>query len=144
MPVQHEFRSKLLQLDLGHHLQAVVRIPYLSGFGLRLAFAKPLSPLLFIIALEMLSNLFHHACERQELLGLSESTKQNLFFADNILICFRLSDCYCNKVKEILLKFCKASGQQINEHKRKIILNHKHRLSDNERVLIDSLFNFEI
>lgn len=104
----------------------------------------PLSPVLFVIALETLSNLLHHASDRKTIHGvrLSEGARQltHLFFADDILICFRLLSSNCLAVKEVLEDFCKASGQKINESKSQIVVS---AASSETLNTILNIFNFE-
>lgn len=84
----------------------------------------PLSPYLFVIALERLSHSISDAvndglwCPLK--IGLGGPSISHLMFADDILLVAEATDQQANHIKQILDVFCSCSGQRVNFNKSKI------------------------
>ena len=82
----------------------------------------PLSPYIFILCMEALSNdLFKESIQPKFGVGIklcpgSERIPCQLF-ADDCLIFYKANTINCRRVKQISDKFCQQSGQLINYHK---------------------------
>uniref|UniRef100_A0A2N9G6M3 Reverse transcriptase domain-containing protein n=1 Tax=Fagus sylvatica TaxID=28930 RepID=A0A2N9G6M3_FAGSY len=81
----------------------------------------PISPYLFLLCAEGLHALLSRAAITRQLQGLSISRGgpklTHLFFADDSVLFCRATLMECNIILEILRKYERASGQQINQEK---------------------------
>ncbi|KAL5553661.1 hypothetical protein UlMin_041062 [Ulmus minor] len=81
----------------------------------------PLSPYLFLLCAEGLSSLIHTFERTGQLQGMRCGTNgptiSHLFFADDSLLFVEATPTSCYAIKEILLKYEKASGQLVNYSK---------------------------
>ncbi|VFQ85765.1 unnamed protein product [Cuscuta campestris] len=97
----------------------------------------PLSPLLFILALEGLTRFlnFQHSIGRISSFSSGRTpTPSHLLYADDIII-FTKADCRnLLRVKTILSSFMEASGQAINLNKSQAIVHDKMRLEQKRAI----------
>eukprot|EP00253_Pinus_taeda_P007952 PITA_07952 len=104
----------------------------------------PLSPLLFLLVAEGLSQLIHKSKRAGKVFGIEAAVNlfiTHLFFVDDILIFSNGSLVELKELKSIFDLFMKATGMQINSRKSQII---QEWLSRPEREQLRSLFPFEI
>jgi hypothetical protein len=84
----------------------------------------PISPYLFLLAAEGLSCLLKNQDQSSVLHGISVAPTapvvNHLLFADDSLLFFKASSEGASKVKDVLQKYCLASGQRINMDKSSI------------------------
>lgn len=96
-----------------------------SGRGIRQG--SPLSPYLFVLAINELSLALQDAMSNSLLegvvLGPNCPTIHSLLFADDLLICGKASIQEAMAMKQILDSFCSASGQTPNWNKSGIIFS---------------------
>ncbi|KAL5539544.1 hypothetical protein UlMin_045645 [Ulmus minor] len=94
----------------------------------------PLSPYLFILAMEVLSRLINQKVEASLISGfrISRHTPpiHHLFFADDIFLLCKCTLNEANHLKDCLDRFCSWSGQSFNALKSNIFFNN----SANNRV----------
>nr|XP_027120381.1 uncharacterized protein LOC113737334 [Coffea arabica] len=87
----------------------------------------PLSPYLFIICTEGLSNLIKKAVDNKHLTGIKicrdSPMVSHLFFADDSLLCCKASKKEAQKLKEVLRIYGQASGQVVNFDKSAMFLS---------------------
>lgn len=85
----------------------------------------PLSPYLFILEAEVLSQMINHAQNQEDVHGIqlagSSPILTRLFFADDALIFGRAEEEEIYQLVHILNKYCEASGQTINLMKSGLI-----------------------
>ncbi|XP_068323301.1 uncharacterized protein [Pyrus communis] len=78
----------------------------------------PLSPYLFILVGEVLSKLIQSAVDNGRLKGVKMGgfgpMISHLFFADDTLLFLRADMKNCRNLRNLLDKFCEASGQKVN------------------------------
>ncbi|OMO55184.1 reverse transcriptase [Corchorus capsularis] len=78
----------------------------------------PLSPYLFLVVVDVLSRMIQDAIDDGSVKGIKLSKHcpvlSHLFFADDALLFMEARVQNCQKVAEIIEKFCKASGQRVN------------------------------
>jgi hypothetical protein len=116
-----------------------------SHRGLRQGF--PLSPLLFLIVVEVLRRLLIQAMDSGTFQGLKVVVStfiSHLFFVDDVLILGSGKLEYWLTFKYILSKFCSASGMVVNCHKSVFLVqnidqNLKHSLTTTFNIQIESL-----
>ncbi|XP_074301693.1 uncharacterized protein LOC141633111 [Silene latifolia] len=81
----------------------------------------PISPYLFIICMEILSLMVIKAESQRSIEGIKLSRNSpaisHLLYADDALLCFRLSSSSCESLRDILISFGNLSGQMINHQK---------------------------
>jgi hypothetical protein len=84
----------------------------------------PISPYLFLLAVEGLSCLLKSRNQLSALNGIrvapSAPTISHLLFADDSLLFFKADGASARAVKDVLSIYCQASGQQINMEKSSI------------------------
>ncbi len=135
--VEWEFLEKIM-LKMGFHtrwvsivMECVRTVSYSvlingdpKGFfnpsrGLRQG--DPISPYLFLLCAEGLQALLAHTAQAKKIQGLSISrggpTLTHLFFADDSVLFCRANLSDCHAIQEVLSKYERASGQQINHGK---------------------------
>uniref|UniRef100_A0A2N9ETE5 Reverse transcriptase domain-containing protein n=1 Tax=Fagus sylvatica TaxID=28930 RepID=A0A2N9ETE5_FAGSY len=87
----------------------------------------PLSPYLFLLCAEGLHSLISRASEQGELQGVALCRRgpriTHLFFADDSLLFTKATTRDCAKLQEILLRYERASGQQVNRDKTAIFFS---------------------
>jgi hypothetical protein len=81
----------------------------------------PLLPYLFLLVADALSELLHRAVQVHTISPVKVSRRasgvSHLLFADASLLFFKASEEEARNVKEVLGKFCSATGQLINNAK---------------------------
>ncbi|XP_074300693.1 uncharacterized protein LOC141631995 [Silene latifolia] len=81
----------------------------------------PISPYLFILCMEILSLMIIKAESNRSIEGIKLSRNSpaisHLLYADDALLCFRLSPTACKSLRDILISFSAFSGQMINHQK---------------------------
>ncbi|XP_074283131.1 uncharacterized protein LOC141607676 [Silene latifolia] len=81
----------------------------------------PISPYLFILCMEIHSLMIVKAEELRFIEGIKLSrnspTISHLLYADDALLCFRLTQSACESLRDILTSFTAFSGQMINHQK---------------------------
>ncbi|XP_074305500.1 uncharacterized protein LOC141640715 [Silene latifolia] len=84
----------------------------------------PISPYIFALCTEVLSQMLQSAQRKQELRGiklcLSAPAVSHLLFADDSIFFIEATSQSCQALKNILRSYCQASGQQINKDKSAI------------------------
>lgn len=65
----------------------------------------------------------------------------HLFFADDIAVFGRATPDTCRCIREILLEYCRLSGQEINRDKKSRIIFSR-RISEDLKVHLLSILNF--
>lgn len=84
----------------------------------------PLSPYLFIIVVDVLSNLLSRSLRNHHFSGLKFSrlcpTLSHMLFADDMILFLKVEAGECQHVLHIVQKFCEASGQMINFDKSSV------------------------
>lgn len=87
----------------------------------------PLSPYLFLIVSEILSINLNRCIESGSIRGVkiarSGPPLSHIFFADDSLLFFRAERINCIRLKEVLDRYCRASGQQINLEKSNLFFS---------------------
>jgi len=104
----------------------------------------PLSPYIFIICMEALSNaLFKESLKPKSRIGIKLSTGSEripcLRFADHCLLFWNADPTTCTKLKSLLDLFYTHSGQLINYHKS--ILTFSTNATTSHRRLAAGIFN---
>lgn len=114
--------------------------PIIPERGLRQG--DPLSPYLFILALEGLSAMIRAQEQRGAIHGVMVAkgapTITHLFFADDCFLFCRANLLECQVLKDILNKFALASGQVINYSKSAISFS-KNVGEDNRKIIKETL-----
>lgn len=99
--------------------------PFKSVRGLRQV--DPLSPYLFVLCSEYLSNCINKHVLDNDWTGISTSirgpTISHLFFADDLILFAKADMNNANVIMDTLEEFCGASGQTINFQKSKIFMS---------------------
>ncbi|XP_074305458.1 uncharacterized protein LOC141640644 [Silene latifolia] len=84
----------------------------------------PISPYLFALCTEVLSQILLHAQEKKQLHGIKLCQRapaiSHLLFADDSIFFMEAKLKYCRALKSILTAYCQASGQCINTDKSAI------------------------
>ena len=87
----------------------------------------PMSPYLFNICLEALSQMINQATLDKKWtpfwVGKDKVPVSHLMFADDLLIFGRVDEDTAFEVRKILQEFCRISGQKINESKSRLIFS---------------------
>eukprot|EP00253_Pinus_taeda_P009549 PITA_09549 len=103
----------------------------------------PLSPLLFLLVVEGLSQLIHKARREGKVKGIEVATNlfiSHLLFVDDILIFTNTKHIEIKELKSILDLFLKATGMQINHRKSQLIMTG---LAVQERGRLHSVLPFQ-
>lgn len=81
----------------------------------------PLSPYLFVLCLEYLSNLINEAVENKKWVGIKTDKSgimiSHLMFADDLILFAKAEEGNCRVFMDILNTFCTHSGQRVNFQK---------------------------
>lgn len=81
----------------------------------------PLSPYLFLLVSEVLSQMIQSAVERRQLDGVRMNPHDlvisHTFFADDTLIFLKTDKMNCSNLVQLFGAYCSASGQEVNLHK---------------------------
>ncbi|XP_074308635.1 uncharacterized protein LOC141643387 [Silene latifolia] len=81
----------------------------------------PISPYLFVLCMEILSLMIIKAESNRSIEGIKLSRNSpaisHLLYADDALLCFRLSPTACESLRDILISFSAFSGQMTNHQK---------------------------
>jgi hypothetical protein len=113
---------------------------FISSRGIRQG--CPLSPYLFILAINELSISLGEALEANQLTGISLGPNcppiHSLLFADDLLICGQASLIEAQSMKQVLMAFCHSSGQLPNWTKSGLLFSRW--VDDNTRCDIQSVF----
>ena len=95
-------------------------------------------PYLFLLCAEGLNVLFAQVSQTKTIQGLSISRGgpqlTHIFFADNSVLFCRANMQKCNAILEILRKYKKASGQQVNQDKTTIFFSASTRSSTQDEI----------
>lgn len=105
----------------------------------------PLSPYLFIICAEALSNLLRQAEKKNHIQGLKfgkHISVSHLFFADDSLIFSKASIKDCHHLKDIFERYAKASGQIFNFEKSCMFFSGK--IHENHISVIKRIFQLNV
>ncbi|KAH9723191.1 reverse transcriptase domain-containing protein [Citrus sinensis] len=105
----------------------------------------PLSPYLFILCAEALSNLLAVAEQNQLIRGLKfarEVSITHLLFVDDSLVFSRASVAECMHLKEMFDKYAAASGQFFNFQKSSLFFSGK--IPEHQRAAIRGIFNLNV
>jgi hypothetical protein len=111
-----------------------------SGRGLRQG--CPLSPLLFILAMEGLSLLLKQSFEDGHISGIKVSNLTrilHLLFVDDVLILSKASIMEWQEINRLISLFCSASGLTVNQKKSTI---HHEGISDLELISYKSFLPY--
>eukprot|EP00253_Pinus_taeda_P030057 PITA_30057 len=103
----------------------------------------PLSPLLFLLVAEGLSQLIHKARREGKIKGIEVATNlfiSHLLFVDDILIFTNSEQIEIKELKNILELLLKATGMQINSRKSQLIMTG---IASQERARLPSFFPFQ-
>ena len=102
----------------------------------------PLLPYLFLIWVEGLSALLHHAAQRKAIKGVAASTNSprvsHLFFANDSLVFGRATVNEATEIQRILKVYEASSGQQLNCHKTSLFfsLNTDNGIKERVKTMI--------
>lgn len=101
-------------------------LPNISvGRGLRQG--DPLSPYLFVLCMENLSNMIRLKTQTRAWKGLRAARHSisisHLFFADDLILFAKANTRNCDCIMEVLNEFCEISGQKINLQKSKLFVS---------------------
>ena len=84
----------------------------------------PLSPYLFVLCQEYLSNIINDKVISKDWLGIKASPRgdafRHLFFANDLIFFAKASEKSCRNIMEVLNAFCEISGQRVNFSKSKM------------------------
>lgn len=84
----------------------------------------PLSPYLFVLCMEYMTNCISEDVSKKKWIGIKPSPRgpaiTHLFFANDMMLFCTANDKNCRSVMDILNNFCKVSGQKVNFQKSKI------------------------
>jgi len=102
----------------------------------------PLSPYLFIIAVNELSICLQHHSNAQNISGIILGPDcpriHSLLFADDLIICGQATYDEASKIKNILQAFCSASGQTPNLYKSSIMFSRN--VDSQSKMEVKSIF----
>lgn len=98
------------------HVNGKVSEAFVPHCGLRQG--DLLSPFLFLFCMYVLSRMLRLGKDNKLIEGIKISRRapsiSRLFFADDIMMLFKVSEVSCSLLLDILDRFCKASGQELN------------------------------
>ncbi|XP_028055196.1 uncharacterized protein LOC114259389 [Camellia sinensis] len=96
-----------------------------NGRGLRQG--DPLSPYLFVLCMERLSNMINFKVHQGSWKGIKASRNSpsvsHLFFADDLILFAQANQMNCDTIIDVLCEFCEVSGQKINYAKSKLFIS---------------------
>ncbi|XP_057744794.1 uncharacterized protein LOC130962625 [Arachis stenosperma] len=99
----------------------------------------PISPYLFVICMDKLSQLIEELVHLGEWKPMAAGRRgpriSHLIFADDVLLFTEASQEQMQRVKEVLEKFCKASGLKINEEKSSIVFSKSTYINLRRRIM---------
>jgi len=111
--------------------------PFTPQCGLRQG--DPLSPYLFLICADVLSNLIIKAQDSKIIQGIKIAKEapriSHLLFADDSLIFCKATIEEAQNIKDIITKYERASGQKVNYDKSEIIFSKKTNEDTHNRIL---------
>ena len=114
--------------------------PFKPSRGLRQG--DPLSPYLFVLCMERLCHLIDEAVEekRWKPINLSRGGPQlsHICFADDLILFAEASLTQIRVIREVLEKFCKASGQKVSLPKSKFFFSSNVTRERGERISRES------
>ena len=96
--------------------------PFKPSRGIRQG--DPLSPYIFILCMEFLSQLIQEKCEAKVWCPVKASRSgpsfSHLFFADDLVLFTKANVDNCSAIREVLDTFCKCSGQTVSDSKSRV------------------------
>ncbi|KAL2936882.1 LINE-1 retrotransposable element ORF2 protein, partial [Bienertia sinuspersici] len=99
----------------------------------------PISPYLFNICMETLTNMINEACHRKKwspiTLGHQKVPISHLLFADDLILFGQADTQTVKTVKKVLDDFCSISGQKINENKSRLTFSPNTVNTQREKVM---------
>ncbi|KAI0496397.1 hypothetical protein KFK09_022713 [Dendrobium nobile] len=85
----------------------------------------PLSPYLFILCSQLLSNSFYHVDNELGVKVVASAPKiSHLLYADDVLMFLEAKIVFVTKLKRIILDYCKWTGQTVNLNKSSLIFGN--------------------
>ncbi|XP_028080539.1 uncharacterized protein LOC114282098 [Camellia sinensis] len=97
---------------------------FIPARGLRQG--DPLSPYLYVLCLERLSNMISFQADHKTWKGVETSRKgpklTHLFFADDLML-FGQATSNCSTIMKVMNEFCDIPGLKINHHKSKLFVS---------------------
>lgn len=146
MLVAYNFPTQWINL-INSYLRNMVYTPIINGVktepfkhlrGIRQG--DPLSPYLFILAMEYLSIMITEAVNTKTWkpfkLNNQDLNISHLLFADDVLFFAKADSCTINTISHIIDTFCNTSGMEINLEKSKLWLSNK--IPDNRKLQISN------
>ena len=112
--------SKCLNSSFSLRINGEYTPPFSSSNGVRQG--DPLSPYLFVIAMQVLSSLFKKAEQHQELdpMACGTLSVSHIIFADDLMVFLKADKKNAWRLKQLLDEFSKLSGLSINYAKSAI------------------------
>ena len=99
--------------------------PFFPSRGIRQG--DPLSPYLFIICMDFLSQLIEEKCSSNQWTPIKSSKNglafSHLMFADDLVLFAKANDTNCHTIRSVLNTFCSISGQLVSEAKSRVFFS---------------------